>query len=88
MSNGSKCQHPKPNPIYSLIVSNLLKRISGIFWRNGKKTPDPFFSPGFESEDDWFDYRLENDPRFLERIEKARRSLKTGRGIRLEDVQK
>ena len=20
---------------------------------------------GFESEDDWFDYRLENDPRFL-----------------------
>ncbi len=27
---------------------------------------------GFESEDDWFDFRLENDPRFLERIEKAR----------------
>ncbi|HLQ25105.1 MAG TPA: type II toxin-antitoxin system Phd/YefM family antitoxin [Acidiferrobacterales bacterium] len=22
---------------------------------------------GFESEDDWFDYRLENDPRFLKR---------------------
>ena len=22
---------------------------------------------GFESEDDWFDYNLENDPRFLER---------------------
>ncbi|MBI2226808.1 MAG: type II toxin-antitoxin system Phd/YefM family antitoxin, partial [Betaproteobacteria bacterium] len=20
---------------------------------------------GFETEDDWFDYRLENDPRFL-----------------------
>ena len=41
---------------------------------------------GFRSEDDWFDYRLENDPRFLRRIEKARRSLKAGRGVRLEDV--
>lgn len=43
---------------------------------------------GFESEDDWFDYKLENDPRFLERIEHARRSLKAGRGIRLEDMPK
>lgn len=41
---------------------------------------------GFETEDDWFDYRLENDPRFLERIEKARASLRGGRGVRLEDV--
>lgn len=41
---------------------------------------------GFETEDDWFDYRLENDPRFLERIEKARASLRAGRGVRLEDV--
>jgi prevent-host-death family protein len=43
---------------------------------------------GFDSEDDWFDYKLENDPRFLERIEQARRSLKAGRGIRLEDMPK
>ena len=41
---------------------------------------------GFESEDDWFDYKLETDPRFLERIEQARKSLRAGRGIRLEDV--
>ena len=41
---------------------------------------------GFESEDDWFDYRLERDPRFLERIEQARNSLRAGRGIKLEDV--
>ncbi|MEW6113908.1 MAG: type II toxin-antitoxin system Phd/YefM family antitoxin [Thermodesulfobacteriota bacterium] len=41
---------------------------------------------GFESEDDWFDYRLENDPRFLKRIEAARKSLRAGKGIRLEDV--
>ena len=43
---------------------------------------------GFESEDDWFDYKLENDPRFLQRIEQARKSLRAGRGIRLENVPK
>jgi len=26
---------------------------------------------GFKSEDDWLDYRLEHDPRFLRRIEKV-----------------
>jgi prevent-host-death family protein len=41
---------------------------------------------GFETEDDWFDYKLENDPRFLERIERARQSLRAGGGIRLEDL--
>jgi prevent-host-death family protein len=41
---------------------------------------------GFESEDDWFDYRLENDPRFLQRIESARMSLRSGRGVSLEDI--
>ncbi len=42
---------------------------------------------GFESEDDWFDYRLEHDPRFLQRIESARNSLRRGRGIKLEKVK-
>lgn len=41
---------------------------------------------GFESEDDWFDYKLENDPRFLKRVEQARKSLQAGRGVRLEDL--
>jgi prevent-host-death family protein len=41
---------------------------------------------GFGSEEDWFDYRLETDPQFLERIAKARASLKSGRGVRLEDL--
>jgi prevent-host-death family protein len=41
---------------------------------------------GFQSEEDWFDYRLEHDPRFLARIEKARASLKHGHGTRLEDL--
>lgn len=42
---------------------------------------------GFESEEDWFEYRLENDPRFLRRIEQARKNLRAGRGIRLEDLE-
>jgi len=42
---------------------------------------------GFETEDDWFDYRLENDPRFLQRIERARQSLRAGRGVKLENVK-
>jgi len=41
---------------------------------------------GFKSEDDWFDYRLENDPRFLRRIAAARESLRAGRGVKLENV--
>ena len=42
---------------------------------------------GFASEDDWFDYRLETDPRYLRRIEHARESLRARRGVRLEDVK-
>lgn len=42
---------------------------------------------GFESEDDWFDFRLEHDPRFLERVESARKSLRAGRGVKLEDMK-
>jgi prevent-host-death family protein len=41
---------------------------------------------GFEDEEDWFDYRLQNDPRFLKRIEQARQSLKSGRGIKIENI--
>ena len=43
---------------------------------------------GFQSEDDWFDYRLENDLHFLQRIERSRRSLRAGRGVKIEDVKK
>ena len=41
---------------------------------------------GFESEEDWFEYRLEHDPAFLQRVEQARASLRAGRGVELEDV--
>ena len=43
---------------------------------------------GFASEDDWFDYRLENDPRFIRRIEAARASLRAGHRIHFEDLEK
>ena len=42
---------------------------------------------GFGSEDDWFDYRLEHDPGFLKRIETARARLRSGMGVRLEDIE-
>jgi prevent-host-death family protein len=41
---------------------------------------------GFQSEDDWFDYRLQSDPRFLRRIQAARGGVRRGLGTRLEDV--
>lgn len=41
---------------------------------------------GFESEEDWIDYRLEHDPRFLQRIQKARRGIKAGKGVKLEEI--
>ena len=42
---------------------------------------------GFESEEDWFEYRLEHDPRVRRRIEQARNNLRAGRGVRLEDLE-
>ncbi len=41
---------------------------------------------GFETEDDWFDYRLEHHPEFLQRVAEARAAFRSGRGIRLEDL--
>ena len=43
---------------------------------------------GFRSEDDWFEYRLTHDSRFLSRIEAARKSLRRGRGKLLEEVKR
>lgn len=41
---------------------------------------------GFQSEEDWFEYRLENHPEFLRRVRRARLDLRAGQGTRLEDV--
>jgi hypothetical protein len=43
---------------------------------------------GFASEEDWFGYRLENDPRFLSRVDRARTQLLEGRRISLEEIRK
>ena len=42
---------------------------------------------GFASEDDWFDYKLENDPCFLQRVAQARKSLQAGKGVKLEELK-
>ena len=41
---------------------------------------------GFQSEDDWFEYRLEHHPEFVRRVAEARADLRAGRGVRLEDA--
>lgn len=43
---------------------------------------------GFASEDEWFEYRLLNDPLFLKRIEKARKDIRAGKGISIETLKK
>ncbi len=41
---------------------------------------------GFEDEEAWLDYRLENHAEFLERVAEAREALRAGLGVALEDV--
>jgi len=42
---------------------------------------------GFRTKDDVFDWALESAPRFLRRVEEARRSLREEGGIQLEDFK-
>jgi prevent-host-death family protein len=42
---------------------------------------------GFESEEDWFDYRVEHHPEFLRLVAEARAALRAGHGVALEDVK-
>jgi prevent-host-death family protein len=42
---------------------------------------------GFGSDEDWFEYRLEHHPEFLQRVSEARGALRQGYGVRLEDVK-
>jgi prevent-host-death family protein len=41
---------------------------------------------GFRTEDDWFEYRLENHPEFLRQVAEARAAIRAGLGTRLEDL--
>jgi prevent-host-death family protein len=42
---------------------------------------------GFTSDEEWFDYRLENDPGVLRRVRRAREDVAAGRGVRLQDLE-
>ncbi len=42
---------------------------------------------GFRDEDDWFDYKLQHDERFLRRIAKARREIRDRRFVTLDELQ-
>jgi PHD/YefM family antitoxin component YafN of YafNO toxin-antitoxin module len=55
-----------------------------VILKNGKPIG---FLRGFSDEDALFDYQLESDPRFLERVQRARAQFRAGRGIRLADVK-
>lgn len=68
-------------------LSNLLRQAAKeeiVITRHGKPAG---LLVGFASEDDWFDYKLEHDERFLNRVAQARQNLRRGKGIRLEDVK-
>jgi len=41
---------------------------------------------GFQTEDDWFEYRLENHPEFLRHVAEARAAIRAGLGTRLDDL--
>ena len=41
---------------------------------------------GFNSDEDWLDYLLENNPHFAKRIAKARQDLRAGLGVPLEEL--
>jgi len=43
---------------------------------------------GFHDEDDWFNYRLEHDERFLKKIAQAREDIHQGRFTSLEELEK
>ena len=42
---------------------------------------------GFETEEAWFEYRLEHHPEFLKQISGARQALRAGKGVRLADIK-
>jgi hypothetical protein len=50
------------------------------------KIKSPISAPS-PSKEEWFEYRLQRDERFLRRIDSARKSLRAGRGTRLEDIK-
>ena len=68
-------------------LSSLLKRAENeevLITRHGRPAG---ILIGFADEDDYFDYRLENDPRFEARIARSREQKRLGKVTRLEDIE-
>jgi len=42
---------------------------------------------GFKDEDDWLEYRIENDPTFLDKIDRARKDIRSGKGVSIESIK-
>lgn len=42
---------------------------------------------GLKDDDAWFDYRIEHDEAFLRKIDSARREIRAGRFVGLEDLE-
>ena len=42
---------------------------------------------GFRDEDDWFDYRLEHDEAFLKKIARARKEIRNGKFVTLDELE-
>lgn len=55
-----------------------------VITRNGKPAG---VLVGFSDEEEWFEYVLEHDPRFLSRVENARKSIGEGQGTPLEELE-
>ena len=41
---------------------------------------------GFRDEDEWFDYKVEHDEKFLQRIAKARKEIREGHFVTLDEL--
>jgi prevent-host-death family protein len=41
---------------------------------------------GFRNEDDWFDYKIEHDDKFLRKIAKAREEIRKGEYVTLDEL--
>lgn len=41
---------------------------------------------GFRDEDEWFDYKVEHDEKFLRKIARARKEIREGHFVTLDDL--
>ena len=85
--SGSKKKERKTNEVAQSEVKDdlskylrLAEREEIVITRHGKPAGVLI---GFSSDEDWFEYRIQSDPRFLKRIGRARASLHAGRGVRI-----